>query len=178
MANSLGSKSRLLLVTCIIGMASVLWSGKELYEIEQFNIAARAGGVPASNSYPFEARYAAAINVAKQGRFQDAAQLFSQLLEMKATQTQIAAVHYNLGNIFLIRGLIVNRNGATVKDEAEFLFNQARMAYEQSLRLDGRHLDVKHNLDRVLSMLPANPGSNEVQEEPGVVMGSIPTGLP
>jgi mxaK protein len=171
-------KTRCLIVICLLGMTTVLWSGKQLYEIEQFNRLVKSGGIPPGDSYPFEARYAAAITVAKQGRYQDAAQLFSQLLERGGTPAQVAAVHYNLGNIFLLRGLIVNRNGTTVKDEAEFLFNQARLAYEQSLRLDSRHLDVKHNLDRVLSMLPEIPGSIDEQEKPGVVMGSIPTGLP
>lgn len=73
---------------------------------------------------------------------------------------------------------MVNHNGDEVKDEAEYLLNQARLAFEQSLRLDDGHLDARHNLDRVLSLLPADPGTPEEQEKLGIIMGNIPTGLP
>lgn len=178
MATSVTVKNRLLLASFAIGMAGVLYTGTKVYEIEQFNQAALNGGRPDSKSYPYEARFAAAYWLAKQGRYQDATQLYGQLLETKGAPDQTAAVQYNLGNIFMMRGLMVNHNGETVKDEAEYLLNQARLAFQQSLRLDNSHMDVRYHLDWVLSMLPAEPSQEEKQDKMGIVMGNIPTGLP
>lgn len=178
MATSVKIKNRILVVMMATGLIGAILVGKQINTIEQFNQAVLAGRKPVAPDYPFEAKFAAAYALATQGRYQDAAQLFSQLMEARGTVSQIAAVQYNLGNIYMIRGLLVNHNGATVKDEAEYLLNQARLAYQQSLRLDNSHLDARHNLDRVLSMLPENPDAQDEQDKPGIVMGNIPTGLP
>jgi tetratricopeptide (TPR) repeat protein len=178
MATRIKTANRLLIAALVVGLIGTIFIGHRLTEIEQFNAAALSGGKPAHTHYKFETRYAAAYALARQGRYQDATQLFGQLMEAKGTPGQIAAVQYNLGNIFLVRGLMVNRNGATVKDEAEYLLNQARLSYQQSLRLDNKHLDVRYNLDRVLAMLPENATARDDQEKLGIVMGNIPTGLP
>lgn len=177
MATGVRTKNRVLVALLVIGMAAVLFYGKQLTEAESFNKAIARGGAPDHPGFRFESRYAAAYLFAANGRYHDAAQLFNQLLESPGTPRQVSAVQYNLGNIFLIRGLMVHRNGDTVKDEAEYLLNQARLAYQQSLRLDTRHWDARYNLDRVLSMLPENPSQGE-QDKAGIVMGNIPTGLP
>ena len=178
MATSVIVKNQILIALLATGLVGTIYVGKQLTLIEQFNNAVLSGGHPANTDYKFEAKYAAAYAFAKNGRYQDATQLFGQLMESKGTPTQISAVQYNLGNIYLIRGLMVNRNGATVKDEAEYLLNQARLAYQQSLRLDNNHLDARHNLDRVLAMLPENSVAKDEQDKLGIVMGNIPTGLP
>lgn len=177
MATRVRTKNRILIGLLVAGLLGTLGFGKKLTDIEQFNKALAAGAVPNDPEFRFESRYAAAYAFAAGGRLHDAAQLFNQLLESEGTRRQIAALHYDLGNIFLIRGLMVNRNGETVRDEAEYLLNQARLAYQQSLRLDARHWDVRYNLDRVLSMLPDKPTEDE-QDKLGIVMGNIPTGLP
>lgn len=178
MTTSVKAKNRVLVAMLIVGLLLSITIGKQIFEIEQFNQTALAGGSPSNTAYKFETKYAAAYAVAKSGRYQDAAQLFNQLMESKGTPSQISAVQYNLGNIYMVRGLMVNHNGDTVKDEAEYLLNQAKLAYEQSLRLDNRHLDARHNLDRVLSMLPDDHGARDDQDKLGIVMGNIPTGLP
>lgn len=178
MATSVTAKNRLLVAMLIVGMAAAIFIGQQIWNIEQFNRAVLAGGTPASSEYKFEAKYAAAYAMAVSGRYQDASQLFNQLLESEGSPGQVAAVQYNLGNIYMVRGLMVHHNGATVKDEAEYLLNQARLAFQQSLRLDNRHLDARHNLDRVLAMLPDNPDARDEQDKLGIVMGNIPTGLP
>lgn len=178
MATSVKLKNRLLITMLITGLLLSITIGKQIFDIEQFNQTVFAGGSPSNAAYKFEAKYAAAYALAKSGRYQDATQLFIQLMESKGTPSQISAIQYNLGNIYMIRGLMVNHNGATVKDEAEYLLNQAKLAYEQSLRLDNRHLDVRHNLDRVLSMLPDDHSARDNQDKLGIVMSNIPTGLP
>jgi hypothetical protein len=66
-----------------------------------------------------------------------------------------------------------------VRDEAEYLLRQAKTAYLQSLRFDNSNWGARHNLDRLLTMLPATPtpGVGE-SDTPGLIMGNIPVGLP
>jgi tetratricopeptide (TPR) repeat protein len=180
---SIPSKNRILLALLVLGICGTLATGKHLYTIEQFNLAATASGKVSNDNFKFEAKFANAYHLAKNGRYQDASQLFGQLMEIPATKSQNSAVQYNLGNIFLMRGLMVNHNAneggnGVVKDEAEYLINQAKMAYQQSLRLDNQFIDARYNLDRVLRLLPENSVAKDDQDELGIVMGNIPSGLP
>jgi hypothetical protein len=52
------------------------------------------------------------------------------------------------------------------------------MAYQQSLRLDNRFMGARYNLDRVLRLLPEHSIAKNDQDELGIVMGNIPSGLP
>ena len=45
--------------------------------------------------------------------------------------------------------------------------------------MDHSFWDVRHNLDRVLTMLPSNPSPGVGESDsPGLIMGNIPVGLP
>ncbi len=78
-----------------------------------------------------------------------------------------------------LRGLAINGNNMTVKAEAEYLVRQAKTAYINSLKLDNSHWDAKHNLDRVLGMLPSTPTPGVGDgEKAGLIMGNVPVGLP
>lgn len=178
MAIRLKTKNRVLLAALAIGIAGAAYQAAELQEAAAFNRAVRAGKSPTGETQRFEAKFSAAYWLAREGRYQDATQLLTQLMEAGGEPQQQAAVQYNLGNIFFLRGLLVHRNGGTVHDEAEYLLTQAKIAYQQSLRLDNTHLDARHNLDRVLRMLPADDNSKDDQDQLGIVMGNIPTGLP
>lgn len=186
MANRLSTRNLVLMAGLAIGIAGAASQLYELHQMNSFNVAVSAGKTPDHDKLNFEAKYAAAYWLARSGRYQDATQLFTQLMEAGGTPEQRAAVQYNLGNIFFLRGLLVNHNGGSastvgdtfVHDEAEYLLTQAKMAYEQSLRLDNTHLDVRHNLDRVLSMLPEDATAQDEQDKLGIVMGNLPVGLP
>lgn len=178
MATRLKTKNRVLLAALAIGIAGAIYQTLELREIAAFNRAVRAGRSPAGESQRFEAKFSSAYWLASTGRYQDATQLFTQLMEADADPQRQASVQYNLGNIFFLRGLMVNRSGGTVQDEAEYLLTQARIAYQQSLRLDHTTMDARHNLDRVLRMLPEDASARDEQDQLGIVMGNIPTGLP
>lgn len=158
--------------------AGAAWQAYKIQQIESFNRAVLAGNTPKSNKESYEAKFSVAYWLAKSGKYQEATLLFTQLKE-KGTPAQQSAVQYNLGNIFFRRGLEINGRDITVRDETEYLLTQAKTAYQQSLRLDHSFWDVRHNLDRVLTMLPATPtpGVGE-SDTPGLIMGNIPVGLP
>jgi tetratricopeptide (TPR) repeat protein len=178
MALSAKKLTLILLITAIAAGAGAAWQALRIRQIDAFNAAVLAGKTPATDAQSFEAKFAAAYWLAKGGRYQDATLLFLQLLE-NSTPTQQAAVQYNMGNIFFLRGLAIYGRDLTVRDEATYLITQAKTAYMQSLRLDNTHWDARHNLDRVLSILPeeASPGVGE-SDSPGLIMGNIPVGLP
>jgi len=116
--------------------------------------------------------------LAKKERYKEATLLFTQALP-KADASQKSAISYNIGNMFFLRGLAINGTNSTVRDEAEYLLRQARAAYISSLKNESNHWDARHNLDRLLTMLPGTPtpGVGE-SDTPGLIMGNIPVGLP
>lgn len=178
MALSARKLTLLLLATTIAAAAGAAWQYSRIRQVEHFNAAVQAGKTPVTDTQTYQAKFSAAYWLAKGGRYQDATLLFLQLTE-SGTPTQRAAVQYNLGNIFFLRGLAINGRDLTVRDEAVYLMTQAKTAYIQSLRLDSTHWDARHNLDRVLTMLPSEPtpGVGE-SDSPGLIMGNIPVGLP
>ncbi|HQR60271.1 MAG TPA: hypothetical protein PLH03_02780 [Methylophilaceae bacterium] len=178
MALSAKKLTAFLLATTVAAAAGVAWQANRIRQIENFNRAVSAGKTPVTDSQSFQAKFSAAYWLAKGGRYQDATLLFLQLAE-SGTPSQRSAVQYNLGNIFFLRGLAINGRDLTVRDEAVYLVTQAKNAYMQSLRLDNAHWDVRHNLDRVLGMLPEDPvpGVGE-SDSPGLIMGNIPVGMP
>jgi mxaK protein len=165
----------LLSLACLLGS---LMTYKRIKQIDAFNEAANAGKTQVTDQESFEAKFNTALYLAKKERYKEATLLYTQLLT-KANPAQKAIVQYNVGNIFFLRGLAINGTNMTVKNEAEYLVRQAKLAYVSSLKIDNSNWDARHNLDRVLGMLPATPtpGVGE-SDSPGLIMGNIPVGLP
>lgn len=178
MALSAKKLTTLLLATLALAGAGAAWEANRIRQIGQFNAAVTAGKTPSTDTQSFEAKFSAAYWLAKAGRYQDATLLFLQLAD-QGTPAQKSAVQYNLGNIFFLRGIAINGRDMTVRNEAMYLFKQAKTAYTQSLRQDNSFWDARHNLDRILMMLPEeeSPGVGD-SDSPGLIMGNIPVGLP
>lgn len=168
----------LLVITAVTAAICSGYYFNRIQQIEAFNEAILAGKPPKTDLQSFEAKFSTAYWLAQNERYKEATLLFNKALN-GATTEQKAAIQYNLGNIFFRRGLIINGTNMTVRDEAEYLFRQAKTAYQQSLRLDDSNWGARHNLDRLLTMLPATPtpGVGE-SDTPGLIMGNIPVGLP
>lgn len=178
MALSAKKLTTLLLGVAVAAGAGAAWEANRIRQIENFNRAVSSGKTPVTDTQSYQAKFSAAYWLGKAGRYQDSTLLFLQLAE-RGTLSERAAVQYNLGNIFLLRGLLINGRDMTVRQETIYLLTQAKTAYMQSLRLDNAHWDARHNLDRVLVMLPKEsaPGVGE-SDNPGLIMGNIPVGLP
>jgi mxaK protein len=150
-----------------------------LRQIEAFNIAVSTGKTPQTDQQSVEAKYATAYWLAKSERYKEATLLYSQLVQV-GTPAQRAAVLHNIGNMFFLKSLQVGGgNDMKIRDEVEYLLNQAHGSYKQSLKLDNRNWGTRRNLDRVISLLPETPtpGVGE-SDSPGLIMGNIPVGLP
>ncbi|EUJ10115.1 hypothetical protein Meth11DRAFT_0927 [Methylophilaceae bacterium 11] len=155
-----------------------LYTYQRIQQIHAFNKAVSAGKTPDTDQQSVEAKFATALYLAKKERYKEATLLFTQLMP-KGNTSQKAAIQYNVGNMFFLRGLAINGTSMTVRNEAEYFIRQAKTAYQSSLKLDNTHWDVRHNFDRLLTMLPGTPtpGVGE-SDTPGLIMGNIPVGLP
>lgn len=167
----------LVFLSLVCLLASV-YTFNRIRQIDAFNQAVSVGETPATDKQSFEAKFATALYLAKKERYKEATLLFTQALA-KADASQKSAINYNIGNIFFLRGLAINGTNNTVRDEAEYLLRQAKAAYVSSLKNENSHWDARHNLDRLLTMLPGTPtpGVGE-SDTPGLIMGNIPVGLP
>jgi tetratricopeptide (TPR) repeat protein len=168
----------LLTLTAIVASLFSAYFYNRINQIDDFNQAISAGKPPQTDLQSFEAKFSTAYWLATNERYKEATLLFNKALN-GASDEQKAAIHYNLGNIFFKRGLAISGTNMTVRDEAEYLVRQAKTAYLQSLRLDNSNWGARHNLDRLLGMLPETPvpGAGE-SDSPGLIMGNIPVGLP
>jgi mxaK protein len=175
------SARKLTWIFAVIAIISGLGAYSEytrLRQITAFNQAVSKGDSPATDKQSYEAKFATALWLAKTGRFKDASLLFLQLAETGDVSRR-SAVQYDMGNIFFLRALAIGGTNLTVKQETLYLMGQAKNAYQQSLRLDSNHWDARHNLDRVMGMLPEDPTPGVGgDDKPGIIMGGIPVGLP
>ena len=162
----------------IASLLASLYTFNRIRQIDAFNLAVSIAKTPATDKQSFEAKFATALYLAKKERYKEATLLFTQALP-KANASQKSAISYNIGNMFFLRGLAINGTNSTVRDEAEYLLRQAKAAYVSSLKNENSHWDARHNLDRLLTMLPGTPtpGVGE-SDTPGLIMGNIPVGLP
>lgn len=166
-------------IIALLSAAGTVYTYKRIGQIEAFNQSVLAGKPPETDQQSFEAKFATALYLAKKERYKESILLFSALMPKAADNNQKSAVQYNMGNISFLRGLAINGNNMTVKAEAEYLVRQAKTAYVNSLKLDNSHWDAKHNLDRVLGMLPSTPTPGVGDgEKAGLIMGNVPVGLP
>jgi mxaK protein len=165
-------------LVALLAAAGAVYEYNRIRQIEHFNAAVVAARSPDTDRQSFEAKFSTAYWLARNERYKEATLLYTQLLNT-ATNKQRAIIQHNLGNMFFLRGLAINGANMTVRDEAEYLFRQAKAAYVASLKLDNSHWGTRHNLDRLLTMLPATPtpGVGE-SDNPGLIMGNIPIGLP
>lgn len=169
----------ILAISAILSAVGSVYAYKRIGQIDAFNEAVLAGKPPVTDQQSFEAKFATALYLAKKERYKESTLLFSALLPKAANNNQKSAVQYNIGNISFLRGLAINGTNMTVKAEAEYLVGQAKTAYVSSLKLDNSHWDAKHNLDRVLGMLPGTPTPGVGDgEKAGLIMGNVPVGLP
>jgi len=167
-----------LVIIAVTAVVFITLENKSIKEVEAFNLAVTQGKTPETDQQSFEAKFSTAFWLAQKGRLKESALIFSNLLP-KAIPQHKAIIYHNIGNIYFLRGLLINGTNMTVRDESEYLLRQAKAAYVNSLKIDNADWKTKHNLDRVLTMLPSTPTPGVGgDEKAGLIMGNIPVGLP
>lgn len=180
LANFLTVKKLTWLFTAIalVCLTGSMLTYSRIRQIDAFNQAITSGKTPETDKESFEAKFATALYLAKKERFKEATLLFTALMP-KANLQQKAALQYNIGNIFLLRANAMGGRGASIQQETEYLLLQSKAAYVASLKLDNTQWDAKHNLDRLLGLLPEHPTPGVGEgDKAGLIMGNVPVGLP
>ena len=168
----------ILIVIAVVAAIFVALETKRIDEIKAFNLAVSTGKTPETDTESLEAKFSGAYWLGQKGKLKESALILSNLLP-KAKENQKAAMYHNIGNMYFLRGLALNGTNNTVRDEAEYLLRQAKAAYVSSLKTDNTNYKTKHNLDRILTMLPGTPSPGVGgDEKAGLIMGNIPVGLP
>lgn len=132
---------------------------------------------------PLPVSLARALLLTRQGRYEEALDLFNYLGE-RGGESFRAQVFYNLGNLHLRRAL--SKAEAGQLQRAVPLAELAKDAYRRSLRLDPAFWDAKYNLEVAMRLLPEfdrvdSPGEESQEEEPKGLWSGIPgfpRGLP
>ncbi len=179
MALSVKKLSIGLVIVAVAALATMVTSWQRIQQIHAFNEAVSTAKTPQTNQQSFEAKFAVAYWLAKNERYKEATLLYSKMLDTGTTQ-QRAAVLHNIGNMFFLKALqVTGGNDNSTRDETEYLLTQAMSSYKNALKLDNHHWGTRRNFDRVISLLPEKPtpGVGE-SDNPGLIMGNIPNGLP
>lgn len=172
---------KLIWIFGLLAIASAVGAGYEInriMQIQAFNDAILNAKSPKTDMQSFEAKFATAYWLAKNERYKESTLLFTHLLEHANTK-QKEAIQHNIATNFFRRGIAINGTSMSVGKESEYLLRQAKNLYQQAVRLDNTHWDTRHNLDRLILLLPGTPtpGVGE-SDSPGLIMGNIPVGLP
>ena len=101
-----------------------------------------------------------------------------QILETSPSLADQAKIQYNIGNNLFVFGLIrsINEDG-TLQDEARYAYTQAKMAYEQSLRIEPQDHAAKFNLSLLHSVM-ANKMKPAPKDQSTMELSNLPIGLP
>ena len=178
MGNRMKQKNIVFGLLLVVGLTGTAFEAYQTWKIERVN-RSLLGGLPVvDEAYPYQQKFAAAYD---QGRHQDykhAVQTYGQLLEASPPASERARIQFNIANNLFLSGLLrrLNEDG-TLKDEAKYAFSQARLAYEQSLRLAPGASPAKFNLSLLHAVMPANM-KGAPKEQSGMELSNLPIGLP
>ncbi|WP_047534453.1 hypothetical protein [Methylotenera sp. N17] len=161
-----------------IGLVGVGYEAFQIHRTEQVNRVLAAGQLVTSDRYPYLQKFTAAYDQGNKKDYKHAVQTYGQLLETKPTLEQQAKIQYNIGNNLFVFGLIrrVNDDG-TLQDEARYAYTQAKMAYEQALRIAPQDRAAKFNLNLLHSVM-ANNMKPAPKDQSTMELSNLPIGLP
>jgi mxaK protein len=105
-------------------------------------------------------------------------QTYGQLLEVGPPEAELPHIHFNIGNNLFLSGLVrtVNEDGS-FQDEARYAFTQAKIAYEQSLRLQPADEAAKFNLSLLHSVMARGMQAG-AKDSSHMELSNLPIGLP
>jgi mxaK protein len=162
----------------VTGLSGAAFEAYQTGKIERVNHALLAGGDIADEAYLYQKKFAAAYDQGQHQDYKHAVQTYGQLLETSPVASEKARIQFNIANNLFLSGLMRRLNDdGTLKDEAKYAFSQARMAYEQALRLAPDARQAKFNLSLVHAVMPANM-KGAPKDQTGMELSNLPIGLP
>lgn len=178
MANRIKPLNLGLALLLLAGLAGAGFEAYQCWHIQQINHALLTGAPVSGNDYAFNQKFAAAYQQGRQKDYKHAVQSYSQLLEMPVSEQQQAKIQFNIANNLFLIGLSRGLNDdGSVMDEARYAYAQARIAYEQALRLAPSAHATKFNLSLLHAVMPSNMQSTE-KEQSSMQLSNLPIGLP
>lgn len=165
----------ILLFTGLIGSS---YKAYQCNKIAKVNHLISAGHLVTDDSYPYLQKFTAAYDQGNKQDYKHAVQTYGQLLETSPLLIEQAKIQYNIANNLFVFGLIrrINDDG-TLQDEARYAYTQAKMAYEQSLRIDPQDRAAKFNLSLLHSVM-ANNMKPAPKDQSTMELSNLPIGLP
>jgi len=183
MASRIKTLNVLLGIMVAVGAAGSSWEAFKVWQISDLNRDLRAGKVIEDEAYPFHAKFSAAHFQGANQDFKHAIQTYNQIVESKdfqqvASKKQQSSIQYNIGNNLFTSGLIRGFNDdGSIKEEGKYNFQQAKVAYEQALRLNPDSRKAKFNLSLLHIVIPLANQSTP-KDQSGVELSNLPIGLP
>jgi mxaK protein len=171
--------SNLLFATLsVLGLLGTAYALYNINQMEKVNQLLKSEQLVKDDAYPYLQKFTAAYDQGNKQDYKHAVQTYGQLLETKPTLAQQASIQYNIGNNLFVFGLIrrVNDDG-TLQDEARYAYTQAKLAYEQALRVDPEYRVAKFNLGLLHSVM-ANNMKPAPKDQSTMELSNLPIGLP
>ena len=162
----------------LAGFAGTTYEGHQLWKIDRVNQALLAGKAIDDADFPYEKKFSSAyIQGNKQG-YKHAVQTYGQLLDTSPPIAEQAKIQFNIANNLFTSGLVrrINDDGS-LQDDARYAYTQAKLAYEQSLRLAPDSAEAKFNLS-LLNAMMARGMKPSVREDSTMELSNLPIGLP
>jgi mxaK protein len=161
-----------------LGLLGVLYFGWQLYQLRALNQQIQDGVVIKQGGSPALQKFTAAYDQGLHGDYKHAVQTYGQALELSPPASELPHIHFNIGNNLFLSGLVrtVNEDGS-FQDEARYAFTQAKIAYEQSLRLQPGDKAAKFNLALLHSVM-ARGMQGASKEQSHMELSNLPIGLP
>jgi len=178
MGNRIKRKNIAIGLLLLSGLAGSTFEACQIWKIDRVNHALLSGQPITDEAYPYQQKFAAAYDQGMHQDYKHAVQTYGQLLETSPEASDKARIQFNIANNLFLSGLIRRLNDdGTLKDEVKYAFSQARMAYEQALRLAPDSRAAKFNLSLLHAVMPANM-KGAPKEQTGMELSNLPIGLP
>ena len=165
------------LLLCL-GLTSAGYTAYQSQKIGLVNRAILADQQIQDDDYPYQQKFSAAYDQGRKQDYKHAVQTYGQLLETSPSLHEQAKIQFNIGNNLFVSGLIrrVNDDGS-LNDDARYAYAQAKLAYEQSLRLEPMSSIAKFNLSLLHAVMSKNMKPSP-KEQSTMELSNLPVGMP
>ena len=165
-------------VVTLLGLGGVLYFGWQWQQMHTLNAHIQQREVIKQVAPAYLQKWTAAYDQGAHADYKHAVQTYGQALELSPPAPALPRIHFNIGNNLFLSGLVrtINEDGS-FQDEARYAFTQAKIAYEQALRLQPDDRAAKFNLALLHSVM-ARGMQAPSKEQSHMELSNLPIGLP